>query len=71
VSEREALIAVPDDEMPGGWLPMRGQVPRPSATPGILDRPAPRLGEHDEENLAPLLDEAELGRLREAGMVRG
>ena len=71
VAEREALVAVPDEDMPGGWLPMHGEVPRLSATPGILARPAPKLGEHNAEILAPLLGEAGLARLREAGVVRG
>ena len=70
VAEREAVIEVPDDEMPGGWLPMHGAVPRLSATPGILARPAPRLGEHNAAILGPLLGEAELARLCAAGIVR-
>ncbi len=70
VIEREAVIEVPDEEMPGGWLPMHGEVPRFSATPGILARPAPRLGEHNTAILGPALGEAELARLRQAGVVR-
>jgi formyl-CoA transferase len=70
VAEREAVIEVPDDEMPGGWLPMHGMVPRLSETPGILARPAPKIGEHNTQILAPLLGEAEYAKLREAGVVR-
>jgi len=70
VAEREAVIEVPDDEMPGGWLPMHGMVPRLSETPGILARPAPKIGEHNTQILSPLLGEAEYARLREAGVVR-
>jgi formyl-CoA transferase len=70
VIEREAVVEVPDDEMPEGWLPMHGMVPRLSGTPGILARPAPKLGEHNASILGPLLGEAELARLREAGVVR-
>ncbi|MCB4823171.1 CaiB/BaiF CoA transferase family protein [Roseicella aerolata] len=70
VVEREAVIEVPDDEMPEGWLPMHGMVPRLSATPGILARPAPKLGEHNRAILEPVLGEAELARLRAAGVVR-
>jgi formyl-CoA transferase len=66
---REALIEVPDEEMPGGWLPMHGEVPRLSATPGILRNPAPRLGEHSRTVLAPLLGEAEYARLVAAGVI--
>ena len=71
VAERESLIEVPDDDMPGGWLPMHGEVPRLSATPGILARPAPRLGEHNEEVLSSLLGTEEVARLRAAGVIRG
>jgi crotonobetainyl-CoA:carnitine CoA-transferase CaiB-like acyl-CoA transferase len=70
VIEREALIEVPDPDMPGGWLPMHGILPRLSVTPGVLARPAPRLGEHNEEILAPVLGAAELARLRGLGVVR-
>ena len=41
-----------------------------SATPGILARPAPRLGEHNAQVLSPVLGEAELARLRAAAVVR-
>jgi crotonobetainyl-CoA:carnitine CoA-transferase CaiB-like acyl-CoA transferase len=70
VAEREAVVEVPDDEMPGGWLPMHGAVPRLSATPGILARPAPKLGEHNRAILEPLLGEDEMARLRAAGVIR-
>ena len=68
--EREAIIEVPDDDIPGGWLPMHGMVPRLSGTPGVLARPAPRIGEHNHEILAPVLGDAELARLRDLGVVR-
>jgi crotonobetainyl-CoA:carnitine CoA-transferase CaiB-like acyl-CoA transferase len=71
VAEREALIEVPDDDMPDGWLPMHGEVPRLSLTPGILRNPAPRLGQDNDAILEPLLGQAELGRLRAAGVVLG
>ncbi|GAA0601238.1 CoA transferase [Craurococcus roseus] len=70
VAEREALVEVPDAEMPGGWLPMHGAVPRLSATPGVLARPAPRLGEHNAAVLEPLLGAEALERLRASGAVR-
>jgi formyl-CoA transferase len=71
VAEREALIEVPDADMPGGFIPMHGMVPRLSATPGVLARPAPRLGEHNDEILGPLLGTEALSQLRAAGVVRG
>jgi formyl-CoA transferase len=69
VAAREALVEVPDEDMPGGWLPMHGEVPRLSATPGILRNAAPKLGADNDPTLAPLLGPAELARLREAGVV--
>ena len=65
--EREALIEVPDADMPGGWLPMHGMVPRLSGTPGILARPAPKLGEHNEEILLPLLGKEKYNKLQTKG----
>ena len=69
IAEREALVEVPEPEMPGGWLPMHGEVARLSATPGILRNPAPALGQDNDALLAPLLGSAELARLRQAGVV--
>ena len=69
--EREALIEVPDADMPGGWLPMHGMVPRLSGTPGILARPAPKLGEHNAEVLEAALGTAHFQKLREGGVIRG
>jgi crotonobetainyl-CoA:carnitine CoA-transferase CaiB-like acyl-CoA transferase len=71
VAEREALIEVPDAEMPDGVLPMHGEVPRLSRTPGILRNPAPKLGQDNAALLAPLLGEAEYARLRDAGVIKG
>jgi formyl-CoA transferase len=69
VAERGSMIEVPDAEMPGGWLPMHGEVPRLSATPGLIARPAPRLGEHNAEILRPVLGEAGYEALLAAGIV--
>jgi formyl-CoA transferase len=71
VAEREALIAVPDADMPDGWLPMHGLVPRLSRTPGILRNPAPRLGQHSRTILADALGEAEAARLLDARIAIG
>lgn len=68
IAGREALIALPDEEM--GELPMHNVTPRLSATPGTIRTPAPTLGQHTAELLAELGIEAdELARLKAAGVV--
>ena len=67
VLEREALIEIPDAEM--GELPTHSVVPRLSGTPGALKTAAPRVGEHNEALLKPLLGEAEYDKLRQAGVI--
>jgi formyl-CoA transferase len=69
--EREALIEVPDEDMPGGWLPMHGMVPRLSHTPGILRNPAPRLGQDTRSVLSAALGAEEARRLIEARIAFG
>jgi len=69
--EREALIEVPDADMPDGWLPMHGMVPRLSVTPGILARPAPKLGDHNKEILGAALGAARYESLRAAKVILG
>jgi crotonobetainyl-CoA:carnitine CoA-transferase CaiB-like acyl-CoA transferase len=69
VAAREALIEVPDPEMPDGVLPMHGEVPRLSRTPGVLRRAAPKLGQDNEAVLAPLLGAADYARLRAARVI--
>jgi formyl-CoA transferase len=68
VAEREVLLELPDALM--GSIPMHAVVPRLSATPGALRRPAPALGEHNREILRDLgLSEAEIARLEEAKVL--
>ncbi|HEX6111977.1 MAG TPA: CoA transferase [Geminicoccaceae bacterium] len=68
VSEREVLIEVPDAA--AGSLPMHNVIPRFSATPGALRRPAPALGEHNLDVLRGLgMSESEIARLSEAGVL--
>jgi len=69
VVERGVLVEAPDDEL--GRLPMHAVVPRLSATPGVLARPAPRLGEHTDEVLrsAGLAPEA-IESLEREGVVK-
>ncbi len=68
VIERELLAAYPDEEM--GLLPMHHVVPRLLGTPGAIRLPAPWLGQHNREVLAPLgiADDA-YQRLIDAGVV--
>jgi formyl-CoA transferase len=68
VLEREALIEIPDETM--GELPTHAVVPRLSGTPGALKSAAPKIGEHNEALLKPLLGEAEYQKLKEAGVIK-
>ena len=52
VQARQILVDLPDKDM--GTIPMHAVVPRLSASPGALRRPAPELGEHTAEVLARL-----------------
>ena len=64
--EREIIVEVGDPEI--GGLPMHNIVPRLSRTPGVLRRPAPRLGEHTDAVLAEAgLDADAIARLRQEG----
>lgn len=68
VKERGILVEVPDDE--AGSLPLQNVVPRLSATPGAIRRPAPALGQHNEELLDGLgIDAAERARLASEGVI--
>jgi formyl-CoA transferase len=68
VAARESMIEVPDADI--GWLPMHGAVPRLSGTPGILARPAPRLGEHNAEILGHLMSEDSQRDLAARGVIQ-
>src|SRR6266446_4648822 len=68
VIAREILVDLPDDAM--GQLPMHNVIPRLSATPGRLRRPAPALGEHSAEILGRLgLDPGEITGLARDGVI--
>jgi crotonobetainyl-CoA:carnitine CoA-transferase CaiB-like acyl-CoA transferase len=68
VIAREILVDLPDTEM--GQLPMHNVIPRLSATPGRLRRPAPGLGEHTAEILGALgLDHAAIDGLARDGVI--
>jgi crotonobetainyl-CoA:carnitine CoA-transferase CaiB-like acyl-CoA transferase len=68
VAEREVLVELPDAL--AGRLPMHNVVPRLSATPGALRRPAPKLGEHNAEILRALgCSDDQIVRLTSAGVL--
>jgi crotonobetainyl-CoA:carnitine CoA-transferase CaiB-like acyl-CoA transferase len=69
VIAREIVVDVPDEQT--GRLLMHNIIPRLSATPGRLRRPAPVLGEHTAEVLGGLgLDVAEIEALAGEGIIR-
>ncbi len=49
---RQAIVQMQDADL--GSVPMHNIVPRLSGSPGAMRRPAPRLGEHNDEILAEL-----------------
>jgi formyl-CoA transferase len=69
VLEREALIEIPDDDMPESTLPTHAVVPRMSGTPGVLKSAAPKVGEHNETLLRPLLGDIEYDKLCATGVI--
>ncbi|MBV8738854.1 MAG: CoA transferase [Alphaproteobacteria bacterium] len=69
VLAREILVDVPDPQI--GRVPMHNIIPRLSATPGRLRRPAPSLGEHTAEILGELgLARAAIDGLARDGIIR-
>lgn len=68
VQARGVLVEAPDAE--AGSVLMHNIIPRLSATPGRLRRPAPDIGEHTQEVLAAIgYDEARLADLEAGGVV--
>jgi formyl-CoA transferase len=67
VLERESLIEIDDADM--GEIPTHPVVPRMSGTPGALKSAAPKVGEHNEALLKPMLGAAEYDKLRASGAI--
>lgn len=69
VVAREDFITIDDDVF--GELLLPNVLPRLARTPGRIERPGPRLGEHTEEILGGLLDvpDEEIKTLRQSGVV--
>jgi len=68
VQARQIVIDVPDAEI--GSVTVHNVIPRLSATPGALRRPAPKLGEHTAEVLGRVgIGAEELSALRDEGVV--
>jgi crotonobetainyl-CoA:carnitine CoA-transferase CaiB-like acyl-CoA transferase len=68
VAARQILVDVPDEKI--GSVTVHNVIPRLSATPGALRRPAPKLGQHTGEVLARIgIDADQLCALRGEGIV--
>jgi crotonobetainyl-CoA:carnitine CoA-transferase CaiB-like acyl-CoA transferase len=69
IQERGVLVEAPDDEM--GSVLMHNVIPRLSATPGRIRRPAPTLGQHTREMLAAIGYSAEqIAALAADGVIK-
>ena len=70
IVEHQILVEVPDDESTTGTLVSHNIAPRLSATPGVLRRSAPALGEHNDEILESLgIGASEIASLRSTGTI--
>jgi crotonobetainyl-CoA:carnitine CoA-transferase CaiB-like acyl-CoA transferase len=68
VQARQIVVDVPDEEI--GSVTVHNVIPRLSATPGALRRPAPKLGEHTAEILARVgVAGADLAQLKSERIV--
>jgi len=67
ISEREAIAEYQDPEV--GFIPMHAVTARMSATPGVMRRPAPAVGEHTREVIEPLIGRDAYRDLLESGAL--
>jgi formyl-CoA transferase/succinyl-CoA--D-citramalate CoA-transferase len=66
---RDMIVDVPEPGLDGETVPMPGVVPKLSATPGVLTRGAPLLGEHNQAVFGGMLPAADLEELQFDGVV--
>lgn len=70
VQDRKSIVEMPDAESELDCVPMHNVVPRLSATPGAIRRPAPKLGEHNIEIFGEIgLSGDNLDKLRIEGVI--
>jgi len=70
VQARQIVVELPDPDGEMDSVPMHNVVPRLSATPGAIRRPAPKLGEHNAEIFGELgLTDTDLEQLAAEGMI--
>jgi crotonobetainyl-CoA:carnitine CoA-transferase CaiB-like acyl-CoA transferase len=69
VRARGNIAVVPDDEL--GEIPMPGVVPKLSRTPGRIEHPGPRLGEHNDTVYGEMLglSRDEIAALAREGVI--
>ena len=66
--EREIIVDLPDTEM--GQIPMHNIIPKLSGTPGAFRRPAPDLGQDNEDVLGGAgIDAETLADLKSRGII--
>jgi crotonobetainyl-CoA:carnitine CoA-transferase CaiB-like acyl-CoA transferase len=63
------IIRVPEPALEDELVPMPGVVPKPSGTPGRVDRGGPLLGEHNEEIWGKVVGRDELRKLVDADVI--
>ncbi len=67
IIEREAIAEYEDPEV--GFVPMHAVTARMSATPGVMRRPAPAVGEHTREVIEPLVGPDAYQALIDSGVL--
>jgi len=66
---REMVIQIPAPTLDGELISMPGVVPKLSATPGLIHRGAPLLGEHNDDVWSSILGEEHFASLRSSQII--